>query len=104
MPHSPRKVRAHVLKLSVERRLPAAAHRDFKRHRTPQERACLKKLPAQPAEGRPDGGDDLKLTANLPAELPIRLKIPSDCRLPELGPEHGTCKVRAGSQVVAVTI
>ena len=41
---------------------------------------------------------------SLPAELPIRLKIPSDCRLPELGPEHGTCKVRAGSQVVAVTI
>ncbi len=51
-----------------------------------------------------DGGDDLKLTASLPAELPISLEIPSDCRLLELGPEHGTRKVRASSQVVAVTI
>ena len=44
------------------------------------------------------------VAASLPAELPISLEIPSDCRLPELGPKHGTRKVRAGSQVVAVTI
>jgi hypothetical protein len=41
---------------------------------------------------------------NLPADLPISLEIPSDCRLLELGPEHGTRKVRTSSQVVAVTI
>ena len=41
---------------------------------------------------------------SLPADLPISLEIPSDCRLPELGPEHGTRKVRTSFQAVTFTI